>query len=236
MIAAGRGPPSWINSSRWNSAVGALPMATTAPSRRSPHNETAAAERVVPQSRASAVARGSFSRQQTSLSAGSRRPGDAGGEHLRVGEDRRAGPQRGPGGGHESVMESRSPGRSMSPARVDHPDRDHLGVRREVRRGRLRRGSSRTSGGRSPRVMEVLVARGRRVRHRLRDSGDRPSSDLDRRRCDEIEMITGGRAAPPFAAAQVRARQRPGSGRRAARPASGCRPDSGRTRAPRRRR
>src|SRR5690349_17466950 len=42
--AAGRGPPSAMVSSRWKSAVGALPIATTAPSRRSPQSETAAAD------------------------------------------------------------------------------------------------------------------------------------------------------------------------------------------------
>ena len=47
MIAAGRGPPSQIHSSRWNRAVGALPIATTAPAIRSRHSSTAAAERVV---------------------------------------------------------------------------------------------------------------------------------------------------------------------------------------------
>ena len=49
-ISAGFGQPSSSRSSRWNSAVGALPIATTAPSIRSRHNSTAAAERVVPKS------------------------------------------------------------------------------------------------------------------------------------------------------------------------------------------
>ena len=72
MIAAGRGAPSISISSRWNKAVGALPIATTAPSSRSPHRETAAADRVVPISRASDGTRSSRSRQTTSLSFGSR--------------------------------------------------------------------------------------------------------------------------------------------------------------------
>jgi hypothetical protein len=72
MIAAGGGAPSVISSNKWNSAVGALPIATTAPARRSPHSETAAAERVVSQRCASSLACGSSTRQQISLSAGSR--------------------------------------------------------------------------------------------------------------------------------------------------------------------
>src|SRR5699024_2077852 len=52
--AAGLGAPAAIISSRWNSAVGALPIATTAPSSRSRHSSSAAAERVVPSSAASA--------------------------------------------------------------------------------------------------------------------------------------------------------------------------------------
>ena len=48
-IAAGRGPPATIISSRWNSAVGALPIATTAPRSCGPQRETAAAVRVVRQ-------------------------------------------------------------------------------------------------------------------------------------------------------------------------------------------
>src|SRR5215218_180332 len=59
MIAAGCGAPSAINSNRWNSAVGALPIATTAPARLSVHSETAAADRVVSHRLASSPARGS---------------------------------------------------------------------------------------------------------------------------------------------------------------------------------
>ena len=72
MIAAGRGAPESISSSRWNRAVGALPIAMTAPAKRSVHSDTAAAERVVPHAVASWGTRGSLSRHSTSLSAGSR--------------------------------------------------------------------------------------------------------------------------------------------------------------------
>ena len=46
-INAGRDAPVSSNSNNRNNAVGALPMATTAPSSLSPHRSTAAAERVV---------------------------------------------------------------------------------------------------------------------------------------------------------------------------------------------
>ena len=71
MIAAGFGAPSRSSSSRKNSAVGALPMATTEPAIRSPHSLIAAAERVLPISLAMAAVRGSRSVQITSLAAGS---------------------------------------------------------------------------------------------------------------------------------------------------------------------
>jgi hypothetical protein len=72
MIAAGRGAPAISISSRWNKAVGALPMAITAPSRWGSHNDTAAAVRVVPQAEASPETCSSVRKQSTSLSAGSR--------------------------------------------------------------------------------------------------------------------------------------------------------------------
>ena len=71
-MAAGFGAPASISSSSRNRAVGALPMATTAPARRSRHRSSAAAERVVPFFAASAAVRGSLSVQITSLLAGSR--------------------------------------------------------------------------------------------------------------------------------------------------------------------
>src|SRR5215472_19155794 len=52
-IRAGFGAPSAIISSRRNSAVGALPIATTAPAKCGRHSSTAAAERVVPRAFAS---------------------------------------------------------------------------------------------------------------------------------------------------------------------------------------
>src|SRR5581483_3334999 len=70
-IAAGFGAPSSIMSSRRNRAVGALPMATSAPARRSRHNSSAAAERVVPSFAASESTRASLSVQITALFAGS---------------------------------------------------------------------------------------------------------------------------------------------------------------------
>ena len=69
-IAAGFGQPSSNRSIRWNSAVGALPMATTAPSRSSRHNSTAAAERVVPSSLARSPASGLLRVTTTRLSDG----------------------------------------------------------------------------------------------------------------------------------------------------------------------
>src|SRR6202043_2262885 len=60
-IAAGFGAPASSNSSRRNSAVGALPMATTAPANFSPQSSMAAAERVVPSFSASAGTRASWS-------------------------------------------------------------------------------------------------------------------------------------------------------------------------------
>src|SRR5262249_53882684 len=52
--AAGGFAPASSISRRRNSAVGALPMATTAPARRAPHNSMAPAVRVLPILRASA--------------------------------------------------------------------------------------------------------------------------------------------------------------------------------------
>src|SRR5579863_3529348 len=73
MIAAGRGQDSSSSMFRsWNSAVGALPMATTAPSRCGRHSSNAAAERVVPIACASAATAGSLSVQITALAAGRR--------------------------------------------------------------------------------------------------------------------------------------------------------------------
>src|SRR6478752_6978602 len=70
--AAGVGAPSSTSSSNRNNAVGALPMASTAPPSRSAHNCTPAAERVVPMSAARSAAPASATSDTTSLSAGSR--------------------------------------------------------------------------------------------------------------------------------------------------------------------
>ncbi|AOW88428.1 hypothetical protein BC342_20020 [Streptomyces olivaceus] len=72
ITAAGRGAPSSIISRSRKSAVGALPTATTAPSRRSRHSSRAAALRVVPSFAASSGTAGSDRVHRTSLSAGSR--------------------------------------------------------------------------------------------------------------------------------------------------------------------
>src|SRR6185437_4776263 len=70
--SAGRGAPAAIISRRWNSAVGALPMATTAPASIGRHNSTAVAERVVARRRASPATRRSSSVQMTPFFAGNR--------------------------------------------------------------------------------------------------------------------------------------------------------------------
>ena len=70
-------------SSRRNSAVGALPIATTAPSSRSRHSSSAAALRVVP-SRAASVGHPRVAQGADDVVArGQPRAGDAGGDHLR---------------------------------------------------------------------------------------------------------------------------------------------------------
>src|SRR6185437_13511368 len=71
-IAAGFGPPPSISSSKRNNAVGALPIATTAPLSPSSQRSSAAAEHVVPFCSASPAARESLSVQTTALRAGSR--------------------------------------------------------------------------------------------------------------------------------------------------------------------
>src|ERR1700722_5236042 len=71
-MAAGRGTPPIRISKRGNRAVGALPMATTAPSSNGSHNEIAAAVRVVFHCLANSGTPGSFRKQCTSLAAGSR--------------------------------------------------------------------------------------------------------------------------------------------------------------------
>ena len=77
-------------SRRRNSAVGALPMATTAPAMRAPHSSTAAALRVSPICFASAATDGSPSVQITSLSSRQARARHALGHHFRIAKDRGA--------------------------------------------------------------------------------------------------------------------------------------------------
>lgn len=72
MIAAGAPTPSSNSSSRRNSAVGALPTATTEPGSLSRHSSSAAADRVVPIRSASPGTFGSDSVHSTSLAAGKR--------------------------------------------------------------------------------------------------------------------------------------------------------------------
>ena len=123
-IAAGRGAPSSSISSRRNSAVGALPMATTAPPSRSAQRSSAAAERVVPR-RVGEVGDARVVEGADHLVAGGKaRAGDAVGDHLGVAEDRRAGGERGTRRGDEAGAED-DVRRELDHARgVDHADRD----------------------------------------------------------------------------------------------------------------
>ena len=94
MIAAGRGAPASSISSRRNSAVGALPIATTAPASRSRHSSSAAAERVVPSARGQLRHARIVERADHLVAGRQARAGDAVRHHLGVAQDRRAGPQR----------------------------------------------------------------------------------------------------------------------------------------------
>ena len=91
-IAAGFGQPSSRHPSKWKSAVGALPMTTTAPSRRWCQSSTAA--RRARRSLAQGEARYALVVQRAD-DVGSRQPGadDARGDHVRVAQDRLAGLQ-----------------------------------------------------------------------------------------------------------------------------------------------
>ena len=172
--AAGRGAPASISSSRWNSAVGALPIATTAPSSRSPHSSSAAALRVVPSALGELGHARVAQRADDVVARGQPAPGDAGGDHRGVAEDRGARPQRAAGRGDDA-------GRAGEVVdQVDHARRrGSCGPRPApgrpaARPGRPRRGSWRTSGGRSPRrpgrsradglIRRTARRRGRRAR------------------------------------------------------------------------
>ena len=133
MIAAGFGAPPSSISSRWNSAVGALPIATTAPASRSPQSSIAAAERVVPSFSASAGTRGSRSVQITALLAGSRArvmPCATISASQRIG----ARPRVRRALRHEAGPRIRcAPAACDQPAGMDHADRDLGLVRGEAR-------------------------------------------------------------------------------------------------------
>src|SRR4029078_3330590 len=116
MMAAGIGAPASMNSNKRNSAVGALPMATSAPSRRSRQRSSAAAERVVPRSGAKAGAPGGgggaeiggkvgdagcIERADHFVVGGKPRASDAVRHHLGVAENRLARQQGGTGGAGE---------------------------------------------------------------------------------------------------------------------------------------
>ena len=158
MIAAGRGAPSSSISSRWNRAVGALPIATTAPSSRSPHRETAAAERVVPISRASAGTRSSRSRQTTSLSFGSRArvtPDATMWASVRIGAPDSSAPRA---ADDQAGMDDEVARQVDLAGAVDHPHGDLLGVGRYVGQVGLAadRGERVDVDGRA--VVDVVVA------------------------------------------------------------------------------
>ena len=102
--------------------MGALPIATTAPASRSLQSETAAADRVVPHCVARWPARGSSSRQQTSLSAGSRlRVIPAASICVSV-KITASSLERRSSGGHQPWMEGKIIDKIDIAAGVDHPD------------------------------------------------------------------------------------------------------------------
>ena len=136
-IAAGFGAPASSISSRRNNAVGALPMATTAPPSRSRHSSSAAAERVVP----------SFSRERGDARIVERadhlvarrqpRAGDAVRHHLGIAQDRRAGGERAARRRDQIWSEHDVPRRLDDAAGVDHAHDDIGFLRGEARQIRL---------------------------------------------------------------------------------------------------
>ena len=130
---AGAGAPSSSSSSSRNSAVGALPIATTAPPSLSRHNSIAAAVRVVPKPGGKRRNRGTIERADHLIVARQARPGDAIRDHLGVAQDRRAGLQRRDAGEHRAWGEQDVGRHLHHAAGVDDPDRDPLFVRRETR-------------------------------------------------------------------------------------------------------
>ena len=136
--AAGTGAPSSMSSSSRNSAVGALPMASTAPSSRSAHRSTPAAERVMPEPRR-VVGRPRIGDQGHHLVVrGQPRPGDPGGDHRRIAQHRGAGGQRGVGAGDDVGGEGDVLGDVDLAAGVDQPHdhpRDVVGEPGQIRFG-----------------------------------------------------------------------------------------------------
>ncbi len=98
-------------SSRWNSAVGALPITTTLPARCGRQSSSAAADRVLPSSLARCGTDASPSVQITGLSAGSRARVMPSATMPRVAENRRTAGQRGTAG--RTPHRARSAGRRL---------------------------------------------------------------------------------------------------------------------------
>ena len=89
-MAAGRGAPASMRFRRWNSAVGAFPIATTAPSSLAPHSSRAARRASVVDGRRQhgnpRIAEGA----DDVVTGGQTLARDAGSHHLSVAENRRA--------------------------------------------------------------------------------------------------------------------------------------------------
>ena len=213
--AAGVGAPSSTSSSSRNNAVGALPMASTAPPSRSAHRSTAAADRVVPVRSASSAALVSATSDTTSLSAGSRDLRDARRHHRRIAQHRRARGQCGMGLGHDVIAEGDVLGDVDLPAGVDQPDhhaRDVVGEPREVRLGANGRERLPIDLGRVADVVEHPLTLRVRCTQPVSVSGCH--QDLTGGRAatrpvaaDEVPVSIGrGRRAPPW---RPRVRRRP---------------------------
>ena len=129
-IAAGRSGQSRRRSSRWNSAVGALPIATTAPARLGRQSSTAAAERVVPRSAARPRVRGIVEGAARPATAGRQAVGhDPGRDHARVDEDRSRRPrERAAAGGDRVAVQARSSRDVRHAAGVDQAQRPGRGA------------------------------------------------------------------------------------------------------------
>ena len=172
MIAAGGGAPASSSSSSRNNAVGALPMATSAPASRSPHRSSAAAERVVPSARRESQAHPARpSVQTTSLPAGKRGAGDAVGDHLGIAQDRPAGEQCAARRRRETVAEAQVTGDLDHAAGVDHPDRNARFLRRQAGQVGFGADGGERSGVDRRAVALVVVARGHAAMPRSRIGG-----------------------------------------------------------------